>query len=314
MDPVLIIGASVVLGLFIGVFSGMLGIGGGTILVPAFRLIFGLSPLESTGTSLLTIIPTSLSGAFSHMRQKTIHVSLGLVLGLAGACMSPVGVLLASISPGWVVMSVAALVIGYSAVNMFLKALRMKPRKAKAAEKIARDASMEATEVAATIDSEDPSDPLLETVGEGSSDSRSIEGEGSSEVADVKVRMNLRTVLIGIAIGLSAGIISGYIGVGGGFIMIPLMMMVFNMPLKKASGTSLIAIIILAIPAVIQQGLLGNIDYLTGLMVTIGSIPGAFFGAKLAQRVPERSLRFVFGGFLIVAAVLLALNEFHVLG
>lgn len=287
MDLALIIISSIALGLFVGVFSGMLGIGGGTIFVPAFRLLFGLSPLESTATSLFTIIPTSLSGAFSHVRHKTAYVSLGLVLGIAGACTSPIGVLLAGISPGWVVMVVAALVIGYSAVSMLLKAVRMgsgksDTQKKKSGGKLAEEGKPE------TVISQEPE--------------------------EASVRLNFRTVSIGIVIGLVAGLISGYIGVGGGFIMVPLMVIFFGMPLKKVSGTSLVAIIILAIPAVIQQGLQGNVDYLVGLIVAIGSIPGAVIGAKFVRRVSERTLRFIFGGFLIVAAVLLALNEFHVLG
>ena len=48
-------------GIGIGILSGMLGIGGGTVLVPIFRLAFGMSPIMSTATSLFTIIPTSVS-------------------------------------------------------------------------------------------------------------------------------------------------------------------------------------------------------------------------------------------------------------
>ena len=51
-----------------------------------------------------------------------------------------------------------------------------------------------------------------------------------------------------------------------------------------------------------------------GIAISIGSIPGAIIGARLVHRVPERTLRFIFGGFLIVAAALLVLNEFGILG
>ena len=107
---------------------------------------------------------------------------------------------------------------------------------------------------------------------------------------------------------------SGYVGVGGGFIMVPLMLTLINIPMKLASGTSLIAILILAIPGTIENGIVGNIDYVTGLMVAVGSIPGAVLGARLVKKVPERTLRFIFGGFLIIAAIVLFLNEFGILG
>ena len=102
-------------GVFVGVMSGLLGVGGGTIMVPIFRLAFGMSPLASTATSLFAIIPTSISGVVAHTRAKTCVPKLGLALGVGGAVMSPVGVWLASVSPGWLVICVAAVVIGFSA-------------------------------------------------------------------------------------------------------------------------------------------------------------------------------------------------------
>ena len=114
-------------GIVVGILSGLLGIGGGTILVPVFRLAFGMSPVMSTATSLFTIIPTSLSGAVSHVRHRTCVPSLGVAAGLGGAVTSPFGVWLATISPGWLIMVVAALVIGWSAVKILGKAIKMKP-------------------------------------------------------------------------------------------------------------------------------------------------------------------------------------------
>ena len=108
-------------GVFVGVMSGLLGVGGGTIMVPIFRLAFGMSPLASTATSLFAIIPTSISGVVAHARAKTCVPKLGLALGVGGAVMSPMGVWLASVSPGWLVICVAAIVIGFSALKMFKK-------------------------------------------------------------------------------------------------------------------------------------------------------------------------------------------------
>ena len=77
-----------VAGIFIGVLSGMLGIGGGTVMVPLLRLVFGLDAYMATATSLFAIIPTSLSGMISHLRAKTCYPKLGLALGLGGAATS----------------------------------------------------------------------------------------------------------------------------------------------------------------------------------------------------------------------------------
>lgn len=262
-------------GVFVGVMSGLLGVGGGTIMVPIFRLAFGMSPLASTATSLFAIIPTSISGVVAHARAKTCVPKLGLALGAGGAVMSPMGVWLASVSPGWLVICVAAIVIGFSAFKMFKKAVKCAPAP-RAGASSAHSASPKPV----------PDQPVL----------------------------SRKQYLQGACIGLIAGLASGYVGVGGGFIMVPLMLAVLDIPMSLASGTSLIAIMILAIPGVIEQGLLGNIDYLAGIAIVVGSIPGALVGARLVRVVPERQLRFIFGGFLLVAAVMLMLNEFGILG
>ena len=83
--------------------------------------------------------------------------------------------------------------------------------------------------------------------------------------------------------------------------------------LTREQAAKIIAVMLLAIPGTIEQGLLGNIDYMAGIAVAVGSIPGAVVGARLVRLVPERTLRFIFGGFLIVAAVVLVLNEVGVL-
>ncbi|MFR3273434.1 MAG: sulfite exporter TauE/SafE family protein [Slackia sp.] len=112
------------------------GIGGGTIMVPLFRLAFGLDPIQATATSLFTIIPTSVSGLVKHARNKTSLPRVGLLCGLAGACLSPVGVWAATKSPGWAIMGATALVIAYSSITMFRKALAAPKRENGGEERI----------------------------------------------------------------------------------------------------------------------------------------------------------------------------------
>ena len=284
-------------GVFIGIASGLLGIGGGTIMVPVFRLAFGMSAVASTATSLFTIIPTSISGAASHLRNKTCLPALGVAAGIGGALTSPVGVWLAHLSPGWLVMVAAALIIGYSAWNMFRKALKMKPAGAKAVQATA------AGEV-----------PAAARSGAAAPAAPAVSASAAAPAPDDHPRLSRRQLLIGGAIGLAAGLASGYVGVGGGFIMVPLMLSLVGIPMRLASGTSLIAVMILAVPGVVEQAFLGSINYVAGIAIAVGSIPGAVVGARLVKKVPERTLRFVFSGFLVVAAVLLAVNELGVWG
>ncbi len=93
--------------------------------------------------------------------------------------------------------------------------------------------------------------------------------------------MTTRTVAAMIAIGLIAGFMGGYVGVGGGFIMVPLFISVLGISMREASGTSLVAVCILAVPGVIEQALLGNVHVSVGLAIAVGSMPGSILGASL---------------------------------
>ena len=278
--------ATALVGIVVGMLSGLLGIGGGTLMIPIFRLGFGLSAFASTATSLFTIIPTSLVGFVTHIKNKTCIPKVGVTAGLAGAVTSPIGVYLANISPAWLVMLAAALIIGFSSYKMFRKAFRIpKVQAAEGGKVMGVDAQKAAQKAAA-----------------------SEEAAGADTFAFTRKKF-LQT----IAIGLTAGLASGYVGVGGGFLMVPLFIGVLGIMMRHASGTSLVAIMILAIPGVIEQGMLGNIDYLAGIAMAVGSIPGAVIGANLVRRIPERQLRLFFGAFLLVSAVVLLANEFAAL-
>lgn len=295
-------------GVVVGIFSGLLGIGGGTLMVPLFRLGFGLPALGATATSLFTIIPTSLSGCITHLKNKTCIPKLGLATGLAGACTSALGVFCANLSPAWLIMLAAALIIAYSSFTMFKKAIRMPKggspaiskqsffRTHKRAHKHVRSKSMCEQEQAAWAHTGLMSEAIAE--------------QAAAEPVDDRPNLTAKNLLVGALIGLCAGFASGYVGVGGGFIMVPLFVSALGITMKHASGTSLIAVTILAIPGAIEQGILGNIDYLAGIAMALGSIPGALLGASLIRYIPERKLRFVFGLFLLVSAAVLAINEF----
>ena len=284
--------AAAVVGLVVGVLSGLLGIGGGTMMVPVFRLGFGLEAIQATATSLFTIIPTSLSGCVTHVRNKTCIVPIGVAAGVGGALTSPVGVWLASMSPAWLIMLAAALIIGYSAFNMLRKAFK-KPKAAPAQAAAARTGAN--VPEASAADANGTPANMAPVAAHAESSAFSVER---------------KHLFMGVAIGLTAGLASGYVGVGGGFIMVPMFLSLLSLPMKKTSGTSLIAVTILAIPGVIEQAMLGHIDFVAGIAMAVGSIPGAVLGAQLMKRVPERALRIFFGVFLLIMAVVLVVNEF----
>lgn len=306
-----------IIGVIIGIFSGLLGIGGGTLMVPIFRLGFGMSAISSTATSLFTIIPTSLAGLITHVKNKTCIPKVGVLCGLGGACTSPLGVYLASISPSWAIMFAAAAIIGYSSYSMFRKAIRM-PKIApqgesavtgkdleKEVEKAARAAQAAQAQAAQAAQA-----AAVQDEGQtGTTKAAANTTKTASAPKEETFKLSVKKAALCLLIGLIAGLASGYVGVGGGFIMVPLFISLLGIMMRQASGTSLVAVTILAIPGVVEQGLLGHIDYIAGIAMAVGSIPGAVIGASLIRKVPERKLRFVFGAFLLISAVVLLFNE-----
>ena len=115
------------------------------------------------------------------------------------------------------------------------------------------------------------------------------------------------------AAGLVAGLVSGLLGVGGGIILVPIFTTMLGMPLKRALGTSLVTISALVIPGTIVHALLGHIDWAIFAVLTLGVIPGARIGAKLALRAKDRTLRLAVGTFLTFVAIVYAVEEFSAL-
>lgn len=292
---------AIIVGLVVGLFSGLLGIGGGTLMIPVFRLGFGMSAITSTATSLFTIVPTSIAGCITHLKNKTCIAKIGLAAGIAGACTSPLGVLAATNSPDIAIMAVAAIIIAYSAITMFRKALSM-PKQTRS------DLSMRATLQRFRLEFEDEEAREADlALAREKRDAALARQERLMK--EERARITPKVCLKGAVIGLVAGFASGYVGVGGGFLMVPLFISVLGITMKQASGTSLIAVVLLAIPGVITQSLHGNVDYIAGIAMAIGSIPGALFGASLIRYIPERKMRFLFGFFLLFAAIILVGNE-----
>ncbi len=112
-----------------------------------------------------------------------------------------------------------------------------------------------------------------------------------------------------LTVGLAAGLVSGLLGIGGGLVMVPLLTGWLRMPLKRALGTSLAAIVALVIPGAIVHAALGNIDWRICLAVIAGAVPGASVGARLALGTRERTLRALVGSFLILVAVGYGISE-----
>jgi hypothetical protein len=103
--------------------------------------------------------------------------------------------------------------------------------------------------------------------------------------------------------GTAAGLFSGLLGVGGGVVIVPLLVLWLDYDERQATGTSLAAIVVIAAIGTIAQGGYGNVDVTKGLLVGVPAVGGVLLGTWLQQRVPSQIIGLLFAGLLIGVAV-----------
>lgn len=110
-----------------------------------------------------------------------------------------------------------------------------------------------------------------------------------------------RTMLI----GLGLGVVTGFFGVGGGFLIVPALTLLLGLPIRLAVGTSLTAIAMNSSAGLLGYLSGGQVDWPLTVLVSLGAVAGAVVGGRLAGTVPERSLRRGFAGLVTVVALYL---------
>jgi uncharacterized protein len=126
-----------------------------------------------------------------------------------------------------------------------------------------------------------------------------------SDTASAEPDRRLRTI---VACGGAGGLLSGLLGIGGGTVMVPLMVLLGRIRQRQAHAISLGAMIPIAVVALAVYGVAGEVNVAAAAALTAGSVFGARRGADFLARVPERTLKAVFGAFLILAALSLLLE------
>lgn len=128
------LGAALVLtGLITGILSGLMGVGGGIIVVPVLIVIFGASDLIAKGTSLLMMVPGSISATIGNSRRKNVDLRVAAIIGLSACVASPLGLLTATvISPFWSNVGFSVLMIGVI-TQLLVKHIRGRRRVAREA-------------------------------------------------------------------------------------------------------------------------------------------------------------------------------------
>ena len=271
-----------VVGFVSGLLSGMFGIGGGIITTPAIRILLGYPALVAVGTPLLVILPTTITGAWSYRRSGLTDIRAGLIVGAFGIPTAIVGAWATKFVGGTVVLLLTAILILYVAGDVLWHAWRSRGDDAVRAR-------------------EEGEEPVLASEEDGAAAADPREPSGVPSVAPALMTCAM--------LGLATGAYSGFLGLGGGFVLVPLLQRVAHMPIKRAIGTSLVAISLLAIPGVATHWALGHIDLRLALVLLVGSVPGALLGARITRASGDRTVRIAFAVLLLVVGVWMAVHE-----
>ena len=112
-----------------------------------------------------------------------------------------------------------------------------------------------------------------------------------------------------VAAAVVVGFASGLLANGGGFLLVPLFLLMVGLDMNSATGTSLVVASVLTIPTLVTHAVIGDIDWAVSLMFALGLVPGAWMGSMASSRVDTDRLRKAFGFLLVGFAVWFLVRE-----
>ena len=270
----------VVLGFSVGVLTGLFGVGGGFLLTPALKALFGVPYPVAVGTDLVQIFLTGTVSAYRHRRAGNVELRLGLVLGAGAVAGAEVGLRIQNALES--MGEVSAFGSGITLLDLVLGALFV----------------VLLASVAVMIWRE----------------TRSGAGDGvDTRVARALRRIRLRPVIalprsdvadisvwVPVAMGFCVGILTGLMGVGGGFINFPLLIYVLGVPTHVAIGTSALQVLLASGYGALRHGGQGHVELLLVVLLTAGSVLGVQVGVRLARRFQGPRIRRLFAAVLLL--------------
>ncbi|HOP20912.1 MAG TPA: sulfite exporter TauE/SafE family protein [Amphiplicatus sp.] len=259
----------------VGFLSGMFGVGGGFLITPLL-IFYGIPPAIAVGTQGAQLVASSVSGLTAHLKRKTVDFEMGRFLVIGGGFGSLAGVILFGYlnARGQIDLYIAlayVIFLGIVGALMFAESARAilrDPTKRPARKRTRRGAWMAALPYA--------------------------------------MRFRRSQLYISpippIVLGFLVGVLSAFMGVGGGFIMVPAMIYILHMPTNVVIGTSLFQIIfVMAITTILHAVANQTVDIVLALLLLAGGVFGAQAGAKAGVLLKAEHLRALLA--LIVLAV-----------
>jgi uncharacterized membrane protein YfcA len=261
-------------GLAVGFVSGMFGVGGGFLMTP-FLIFLGIAPGVAVASVASHITASSFSGALSYWRRRAVDIQMVAVL-LAGG-------LLGTWTGVWIFTKALGhldLLIGFSYLVMLT----------------AVGALMLMESIRSMLRKRQNKPPLLRRPGTHTW----VHG------LPLKLRFKRSRIYVSIIpvwlIGYSIGVIGAVMGIGGGFLLVPMLIYFLRMPTATVIGTAAALTTVTMAVATVMHALTNHlVDAMLALILMIGGVVGAQFGARAAQNLPAERLRFLLG--LLIMAV-----------
>ncbi|HET7698013.1 MAG TPA: sulfite exporter TauE/SafE family protein [Vicinamibacterales bacterium] len=283
--------AAILPGLLIGAALGLLGGGGSVLTVPIFVYVLGFPPKEAIAMSLAVVGATSAFGTASHWRAGNVNVRVALGFGAVAMLGTLFGVRIARLVPGATQLFVFAAVMLAAAAFMLRGGVRETDHRV-----IGRSG-----------------DRVIGRSGDrviGRSGDRVIGRSGDRVIGESGDRAigraaSVRTI---VPAGLLVGALTGIVGVGGGFLIVPALVLM-RLSVRQAVGTSLLVITGTCIVGLV--GYLGHVrlDWTAVALVAAGTLPGIAAGSYVHRFVPQSALRRGFAAFLVIIAAFILLEN-----
>lgn len=266
------------LGGAVGLLSGIFGVGGGFFMTPLL-IMLGIPPTVAAASDSNQIIGASTSGTLAHFRLGNVDFKMGLLLlvgGVAGGCVGVrvIKLLRALGNADFLINLTYVLMLGLVGGYMFYESLQ----------------SMRGPCAGKS--------PKKESKGESRYE-RCIRGlPWQMDFPRSGVRLSL---LMPLGLGTLVGILAAIMGVGGGFIMVPVMVYLLRMPMHVVVGTSLFQILFTCVNVTIMQSVENHtVDFILALLLLIGSSLGAQIGTSIGRKLKADQLKILLATLVLV--------------
>ena len=280
------------LGLLVGLLSGLFGVGGGFLMTPLLIMI-GIPPTVAAATDSLQIVGASTSGTFAHWKLGNVDFKMGIFLLIGGFTGGLVGVQLIKVlrmmgNADFVIKITYVLMLGIVGTYMFFESLSAL-KKAKRTKQ-----GIQAAQA--------PSKPRKESGFVRFL--KSLPFQTRFEKSGVT-----QSAILVIILGAFVGILAAIMGVGGGFLMVPVMVYLLRMPMHVVVGTSLFQILFTCIEVSFLQSYVNyTVDFILAVLLLAGSTFGAQIGTKLGKKLHGDQLKIILAMLVLVVTVKIMLD------